>query len=94
MRLIDAEKYKEDFLDSNNEFNTIKTLNMQPTVKAIVIPDGATNGDMIKKLFPYADIKIFSNKRKIYGVKFRHDSLELTFNEEWWNSKYITPHSL
>ena len=53
MRLIDADKYRAEFLDvSNKEFNPMKMLDMQKTINAIVITEGATNGDMIKALFP------------------------------------------
>lgn len=44
----------------NCKFINIKCLDNEsivPTVKAIPIPEGVTNGDMIKAIFPDADVK-------------------------------------
>ena len=66
MRLIDADNYRSEFLDSSNrEFNPMKMLDMQETVNAVVIPKGTTNGDMVKALFP--DWKI-EHIRKMSGM--------------------------
>lgn len=90
MRLIDAEKYRDEYLDfSNNEFNPMKTLDMQETINAIVIPKGATNGDMIKALFPEWKVE---HIRKMSG-RDRYDCHidninRIRFDDDWWNSEY------
>ena len=50
-------------------------------VPAIPIPKGATNGDMIKALFPDADISL--NDSCFEGVVNRYG-----FDEKWWNAPY------
>ena len=51
------------------------------TVKAIPIPDNATNGDMIKAMFPNVPVKIFEDMNTvIFG--------NAQFDLEWWNAPY------
>ena len=59
MRLIDADKLTRFFtVDTANQtyrFGTIKKqIENAETVQAILIPDNATNGDMMKLMFPNA----------------------------------------
>lgn len=54
-----------------------------PTVNAIVIPDNATNGDVIKALFPKADID--GRHKEVYVVI---DDEVLDFSENWWFAHY------
>ena len=90
MRLIDADNYRAEFLDhSNREFNPMKVLDMQETVNAVVIPKGATNGDMIKALFP--DWKI-EHIRKMSGMNRYECNINtinrISFYDDWWNAEY------
>lgn len=48
-----------------------------PTANVIPIPKGATNGDMIKAMFP--DIALYEKN---------HDAIEINFNGTWWNAPY------
>lgn len=48
---------------------------------AIPIPDNATNGDVIKALFPTADISL--NDSCFEGVVNKYG-----FDMKWWNSPY------
>ena len=58
-----------------------------------VIPDDATNGDMIKAMFPNAKIE-----RGLYGIGGTplicvnlgtgYDVSEMSFVEYWWNAPY------
>ena len=49
----------------------------------IPLPDNATNGDMIKALFPKADI---DGRHKEVYVVIDHEVLD--FSESWWYSPY------
>lgn len=51
-----------------------------PIYKAIIIPKGATNGDMIKIMFP--NISIYEHG-STYSV-----NNEYNFNSTWWNKPY------
>lgn len=59
-----------------------------PTVNAIVIPDNATNGDMMKILFP--DFEIRENKLSIaFWTLMSDGSYEYnSLPKEWWNTPY------
>ena len=64
MRLIDADVVKEKYPVSQSAcgvvFNAVvpEITDSEPTVPAIPIPDNATNGDMLKALFPEAEINL------------------------------------
>jgi hypothetical protein len=48
-----------------------------PIYKAIIIPKGVTNGDMIKAMFPN-------------GIKIdRSTTYAKQVTEDWWNAQYI-----
>jgi hypothetical protein len=50
----------------------------------IVINKNATNGDVIKALFPH--IEIFEPNK--YEIAIKHDLGWLAFKKEWWNKPY------
>jgi hypothetical protein len=52
--------------------------------RAIFIPDGATNGDMIMAMF---DVKVEDDFCKSIGIKL-NDSNYVQFNKDWWNALY------
>lgn len=64
-----------------------------PIYNAILIPKNATNGDMIKALFPNAEIK-----HGLYGIEglplvclclnTNFKMYEASFAEDWWNAPY------
>ena len=61
--------------------------------KIIVIPENATNGDMIKAIFPefgwdvdYADREIFAEIP--YDVPTRIYRRKIYFDIQWWNAPY------
>ena len=59
-----------------------------PSVNAIVIPEGATNGDMMKLLWNLADIDEMDS---CIAVGFSDSEGEVTydfFNRKWWDSPY------
>lgn len=52
MKLIDADKYQKDLLSAYDDVSMeFEVLDKQPPVNAIIIPEGATNGDMLTALF-------------------------------------------
>ena len=84
MRLIDADKLQIVIMGQDDGVSEAD-LNRAPTVNAIVIPDGATNGDMIKALFPNIQIEMYNNEYAIWCVDSRnHHQMELS----WWNTPY------
>ena len=61
-------------------------VNEAPTVKAIPIPDGATNGDMIKVIFPSIDASV-SGDGDVIDV-YNLGIYCQTFDTEFWNAPY------
>jgi hypothetical protein len=60
-----------------------------PTIsleKAIPIPDGATNGDVIKAMFPSIDASV-SGDGDVVDV-YNLGIYCQTFDTEWWNAPY------
>lgn len=58
-----------------------------PTINAIPVPDNATNGDVIKAMFPDAEpIKKYTNSVFIRAWKPFFVACE--FDTDWWNAKY------
>ena len=45
------------------------------------IPDNATNGDIIKTMFPTID--------KYNNMLLENHSKNILFDDEWWNTPYI-----
>lgn len=73
MRLIDADKIHPDVRTQHGGLAISQgQLAYAETVNAILIPDNATNGDIIKALFP----KIDDNFSNVIDLKL------------WWNAKY------
>ena len=56
----------------------------------IAIPDNATNGDVIKALFPNADISFRTEYRNYEVVYVRTDEFGASWKirAEWWNEPY------
>lgn len=86
MRLIDADAFERRCMfDSNIEDmqDVIYALRDYSTVPAIPIPEGATNGDVIKALFPRIKTKKFTTfLRVIEGEEY----IPMTY--DWWNAPY------
>ncbi len=52
------------------------------------IPDNATNGDMIKAMFPYAKIDI-NEMLGVSGIVFVDSENEIIpISQDWWNAPY------
>ena len=86
MRLIDADNYEMDILKAYDDVTIeLDVLNKQHTVDAIIIPDKATNGDMIMAMFNCMVIEI--SKGKVYV-----EHIYFPFDEAWWNATYKAKH--
>ena len=59
-------------------------VNAQPTVNAIPIPEGATNGDMIKAMF---GIEPCEEWECLLHFKF-DERFTTSFTKDWWNAPY------
>lgn len=86
MRLIDADAFERKCMfdsDIEDMQDVIYALRDYPSFPAIPIPDNATNGDVIKALFPRIKIKKFPTfLRVIEGEEY----IPMTY--DWWNSPY------
>lgn len=51
---------------------------------AIVIPKGATNGDMVMAMF---SVEIIDDFCRSFGVRL-NDSNYIQFNKDWWYAPY------
>lgn len=68
MRIIDADRAKE-------------LIDATPTIRAIPVPDNATNGTMFKMLFPYVELN-YDIKNKLYDTKFTDEWLDMPYEME------------
>lgn len=89
MRLIDADKllYEDIECTDGNTYMTVNAYDIDnaPTVNAIIVPKGATNGDIIKALFPDIEVK---EKNVGYEVYCGVGTAVQFFNHQWWNMPY------
>lgn len=98
MRLIDADELNERFESSCTtecaccpySDDNCGLVHEADTVNAIVIPEGATNGDMIKALFPNIKINDIDCLKMIYtGIDYKNMiGFNLDATKEWWNAPY------
>lgn len=59
-------------------------VNNQQTVNAILIIDGETNGEMLKRVFPNIVFNTSSNGNRWFEY---HGGI-IKFTDEWWNQPY------
>lgn len=89
MRIIDADKYQKELLSAYDDVSMeFEVLDRQPLISAIPIPEGATNGDMIKAMFPNG--KEYDNDGDVrYEIEIDFDySFCSYFDGVWWNAPY------
>lgn len=65
-----------------NEIDNLPTISLE---NAIPIPEGATNGDMIKAMFPNGKYGTNGNEVHVFGVGGNGC---LVFTLDWWNAPY------
>ena len=95
MRLIDADAYANNLLAASCELSgeyeeglheaweIVNSETGAPTVNAIIIPENATNGDMIKIMFPYIRVNEYLNSVDVIKL----DGMSV-FSKEWWYAPY------
>ena len=64
---------------------SIEEWGLENVENVILIKNGATNGDVIKVLYPNADIEI--HNITVYVI-FDMRSNVISFNLDWWNAPY------
>ena len=57
-----------------------------PSINAVIIPDNATNGDMIKALFPTFEVKDLDPI--ILEQNYPKPFCKMQFDRKWWNAPY------
>ena len=67
-------------MTTDKQHEEAKRIAIEALINAIPIPEGATNGDMIKAMFP--NISIYEHG-STYSV-----NNEYNFNSTWWNKPY------
>lgn len=97
MRLIDADKLMRFFtVDTANQtyrFGTIKKqIENAETIQAIPIPDNATNGGIMKTMFPNIEAdEVKTNTGGYIEVKYLDTTDEcdaIAFRRVWWDAPY------
>ena len=56
------------------------------TINAVIIPDNATNGDMMRALYP--NLIICKGYENIHAVVIVIEDTMMSFREDWWNAPY------
>jgi hypothetical protein len=64
----------------------VKMMEQEPCEDAIIIPKGATNGDMIKAVFPNIDASV-SGEGDVIDV-YELGIYCQTFDSDWWKAPY------
>ena len=90
MRLIDADALKIHNVSADYYYDvqgaTEDDIDDAPTINAIPIPQGATNGDIIKAMFPNIDDRYLYDGILMDGVEF--NDFRLKVSDDWWNALY------
>ena len=74
---------------ANKMWNKILSL---PTADVIPIPEDATNGDMMKAMFP--NMKIHEGNNVLLDIRGQEQEIEISgiASTEWWNAPFCKPH--
>lgn len=85
MRVIDA-----DAISVKSDIECVREvveiiLDEAPTLDVIVIPENATNGDMIKAMFSSAS---FVEVEYVPIIRMRVGDYYIDFTKDWWNAPY------
>lgn len=89
---IDERAYKGCLkLKSNDDMGVLGFHLINATANGTLFSDNATNGDVIKTLFPNAEIE--ESHKDIYGIPhlyraYKLDIYPTDFTEEFWNAPY------
>jgi len=69
-------------------FDTEKIINSLPTANVISIPEGATNGEMLKSMFPNVEIEGICGLEGLQCVAVSIGLGTSYFALDWWNAPY------
>ena len=88
MRLINADKIYPDVRTQNGVLAISQgQLACAEKVNAVLIPNDATNGDVLKAVFPYC--KTRSENTPTSFMEFTLDGVVgYAIEKSWWNAKY------
>ena len=93
-RLINADELKSKFLEmgcmDDEPCYGVEIIDRMPTVQAIPISENATNGDVIKAVFPDIEISDGKGLSKVYtGIPYGElIGANIDCMKEWWNTPY------
>jgi hypothetical protein len=75
------------FGTTDKDWEVIDFLKTVPTANVVEISEGATNGDMIKAMFPNAIIEI-NELGSMVHVKYNNHTCWVNYELDWWNAPY------
>ena len=81
MRPIDADKLLEEY----GKYDIGFAVNAQDTLDAIIIPEGATNGNVQKIIL--ADFEFEHHGDTVIGIRYA-PYCKVQFDIRWWNAPY------
>ena len=73
--------------DFSKELIVKTSVSMVEKGKNIFIHENATNGDVIKAVFPNTNIEYWA-EYSTYNVEFPNDNDVKHFSYDWWNAPY------
>ena len=82
--LIDIPASTKYYVDHKRDMNPIMDIIWEATRKGVVIPDYATNGEVIASMFPNIEIEYRDDVVDVYGLS----SFSVTFKQNWWDAPY------
>jgi len=92
MRLIDADKIYPDVRTQRGALAISQgQLAYAKTVNALLIPEDATNGDVIKAMFPNASIHYHKADELVddyVSVNIIGCDIQQDYSAEWWDAPY------
>lgn len=84
--LIDMNEHTINCAKCGQGIGWMSNAQLEEAIKnGVVISDNATNGDIVKALFPHYDIEI--DEHKGY-VRIFYDDFYTTYPLRWWNTPY------
>ena len=82
--LIDIPASTKYYVDHKRDTDPVIDIIWEATRKGVVIPDYATNGEVIASMFPNIEIEYRDDVVDVYGLS----SFSVTFKQNWWDAPY------
>lgn len=80
---IEAFEYAVESLQTDEAYNL-----MHENIPFVILPENATNGNVMLKLFPNSKYKIVDNGIEFKGIIDDNTEFTTWFPIEWWNAPY------